>query len=170
MKQTFYNQATINTWLHNIIREMAFDNWKPNYIVGLARGGLIPAIFLSHYLDIPMHTLKVSLRDNPDTESNLWMPEEALGVTADLKKILIVDDINDSGETLSWIKEDWRANCLPKCPHWDDVWGNNVRTAVLVNNVVSKSSVDYSGTDINKNEEPQWIIFPWEQWWDNRTQ
>ena len=33
------------------------DNFRPDYIVGLARGGLVPAVKLSHYLDIPIYAL-----------------------------------------------------------------------------------------------------------------
>ena len=29
------------------------------------------------------------------------------------KKILIVEDINDSGATLQWIKKDWESGCFP---------------------------------------------------------
>ena len=36
-----------------IAREIAIGDWKPDYIVGLTRGGLIPAVMLSHYLDVP---------------------------------------------------------------------------------------------------------------------
>jgi xanthine phosphoribosyltransferase len=157
---------------------MNADNWKPDYIVGLTRGGLVPATMLSHYLDIPMQTLNVSLRDSDiGPESNLWMSEEAFGYddnpettiksNPDLKKnILIVDDINDTGATLNWIKEDWRSSCLPNAVDWDYVWGNNVRFAVLINNEASEfKDVDYTGLNINKLEEPIWCVFPWEEWW-----
>ena len=182
MKQVYYTHATVNTWLHNIMREMARDNWKPDYVVGLTRGGLVPAVMLSHYLSVPMNTLKVSLRDDGDTESNLWMAEDALGHMTEEEqilaaamccpkertKILIVDDINDTGSTLQWIKDDWQSSCMPNNPDWGSVWGNNVRVAVMVNNEASAFTADYAGININKNEEPQWSVFPWEEWWDSR--
>jgi hypoxanthine phosphoribosyltransferase len=191
--QLKHNEKHLRSWLHKIIRDMAQDNWKPDYIVGLTRGGLVPATMLSHYLNVPMHTLHVSFRDDEGgPESNLWMAEEAYGYipkeertdaeieismlpvkgdTSDpkkRKKILIVDDINDSGATLSWIKEDWPSGCLPNDSAWDSVWHNNVRFAVLVNNAVSGfKDVDYVGTEINKQETPCWVVFPWENWWEN---
>jgi hypothetical protein len=39
--------------------------------------------------------------------------------------------------------------------------------AVLYDNEVSESTleVDYSAENINKFNDPQWIVFPWEEWW-----
>lgn len=164
MSKVYYKESTVKIWLHDIIRAMNADNWRPDYIVGLTRGGLVPATMLSHYLDLPMHTLKVSLRDDVDgPESNLWMAEDAFNMT---KEILIVDDINDTGATLNWIRQDWKSSCLPNSKDWELVWGNNVRTAVMINNEASDfTDVDYAGLNINKLEEPIWCVFPWEEWW-----
>ena len=166
----------------NICRDIALSNWRPDYIVGITRGGLISAVMISHYLNVPMYSLKVALRDHKeDCESNLWMAEDAFGYveTSDRaeatnvsnpsqrKNILIVDDINDSGATLKWIKKDWESSCLPKSPVWNHVWGQNVRIATLVNNQASHfKDVDYTGIEINKNDEPFWIVFPSENFWN----
>ena len=83
------------------------------------------------------------------------------------KEILIVDDINDSGATINWIMEDWPSGCLPDDPTWKEVWNNNVRFAVLVDNLASKcnTKMDYVGMEINKAENDVWVDFPWEDWW-----
>ena len=176
MKKIYYTDQQIKAWTHDIMRAMAADRWRPDYVVGLTRGGLTPANLISQYLDVRMETLKVSLRDSSTgPESNCWMSEDAFGyevhdsmASSDgRKQILIVDDINDSGATLNWIRQDWQSTCLPNDPRWvDEIWNHNVRFAVLVNNEASEfTDVDYVGLHINKLEEPIWCVFPWEEWW-----
>jgi hypoxanthine phosphoribosyltransferase len=157
-----HNNKHLHTWVHKIIRDMAQDNWRPDYVVGLTRGGLIPAVVMSNVYHIPMETLKVSLRDsNTESESNFWMSEDAYNG----KNILILDDINDTGATLDWIINDWQSSCHPSDAHWSNVWGNNVRFAVLIDNLSSNFSrtVDYSAKEINKAEKDVWIVYPWER-------
>ena len=191
MNKVYHTDKDVRSWVHSIIREMHNQNWRPDYVVGLTRGGLIPAVMISQYLGCRMETLNVSLRDGTSgPESNLWMAEDAYGYiptdertdaeieismlpvkgdTSDptkRKKILVVDDINDSGATLDWIKKDWPSGCLPDDLAWNNIWNNNVRFAVLVNNEASNfKNVDYVGTSINKLEDPCWVVFPWENWW-----
>lgn len=142
----------INDYVNKIIFKMFQDNWNPDYIVGLSRGGLIPAVIMSHKIDVPMKPLKVSLRDDPDDNMHDWcMADDALSGA----KILVIDDINDTGATLNWIVNDWRLNNIPD---------HNVRFAVLFDNLSSgfQQEVDYCGTEINKAEKNEWIVFPWE--------
>lgn len=147
----------------NMCSTIQRTGWKPDYIVGISRGGLLPAVMISQYFNIPMKPLQVSLRDNIETVSDLGMAEDAYNN----KNILIVDDINDQGTTLNWIMKDWPSGCFPNDPKWDGVWGNNVRFAVVVDNLSSKCSVgmNYWGMEVNKAEKDVWIEFPYEEWW-----
>jgi xanthine phosphoribosyltransferase len=169
MKKIYYSWQDVENQTQEILRQIQRDAWVPDYVVGLTRGGLVPANLISQYLECPMETLKVSLRDdNQQPESNLWMAEDAFGYNQEVaKNILIVDDINDSGATLNWIKQDWQNSCFPTEPHWHFVWSNNVRIAVLCDNEASNSElkISYSAIDLNKAEEDCWIVFPWEDWW-----
>jgi hypoxanthine phosphoribosyltransferase len=168
-----------------IARQISVDNWRPDYIVGITRGGLSSASMLSHYFEVPMEALKVSLRSaDPSCETNTWMASDAFGYVDEehrvtlrdeelvqddtfKKNILIVDNINDDGATLNWIRHDWQSSCFPNHHAWTNVWGNNVRTAVLVDNVSAPShiEIDYCGMEINKVDQPQRIVFPEELWW-----
>jgi xanthine phosphoribosyltransferase len=194
MNKLVLDQSKLNGLVAKLCRDIVISGWRPDYIVGLTRGGLIPAVMISQYLEVPMHALSVSLRDS-DTgpESNLWMAEDALGprtkerIVEDpndiggilqaasslleegstYKNILIVDDINDTGATLNWIMQDWPSGCFPDDPAWDEVWNQNVKFAVVVDNLASKctAKMDYVGMEVNKAENDVWIDFPWEDWW-----
>lgn len=185
MNKLVLNQREFNGHVLEICRSITNSNWRPDYVVGITRGGLLPALMISHYLEVPMHTLNVSLRDNGTElgpESNLWMAEDAFGYIQEenrkenggwtslekfRKKILIVDDINDSGATINWIMDDWQSGCLPNDENWSNIWNNNVKFAVVVDNVASKCNVkmDYWSLEVNKAEKDIWIEFPYEEWW-----
>ena len=70
-------------------------DWEPDAIVGLTRGGLIPAVQFSHMFNVKLYTLNISLRDGkaPSTKFN-WKQLEKYS------RVLIRDDIKDSGATL----------------------------------------------------------------------
>jgi len=165
MKKIYYTWSDVESQTQEILRQISLSDWRPDYVVGLTRGGLVPANLISQYLEVPMECLKVSLRnDESKPEHNIWMAEDAYHG----KNILIVDDINDSGATLSWIKKDWEDFYSSKPEPWKTIWNNTVRFAVLVNNEASEyKRIDYSSIDINKAEEDSWIVFPWEDWWKN---
>lgn len=145
--------------VNTIIRDMNADSWRPDLIIGVTRGGAVPAVMLSHYFNCKMVGLDVSLRhfDEYGSESNCWAAEDAMNG----KKILIVDDINDSGATINWILRDWDQDGT------HIKWGDIVRFAVIVDNETSKAtySPTYCGETINKAVHDEWIVFPYEEWW-----
>lgn len=181
MKKTHYSWGDIQKLCMNIANQLEDDDWKPDYIVGITRGGAIPGVMLSHYLNVPMHPLEVSLRTEGGYQvHDGGMAEDAIGYinsserignelmdTSRRKKILIVDDINDTGATFNWIKNSWEDSI--KFLNWDGVWGHNVRFAALINNTVSKATVNYAGTMIDKSVDDSWIVFPFENWWEGRV-
>ena len=159
----YYNWGDVERAAQSIIMQMYKDEWRPDYIVGLTRGGLPLAVLISHMTSIRMETLKVKLRDLDDNEdgceSNCWMAEDAY----EGKNILIVDDINDTGATFDWITRDWPAGCLPQDPKWNNVFGKNVRFAAMTENLSSNFElVKYHWDEVNKAEEDVWLVYPYE--------
>jgi hypoxanthine phosphoribosyltransferase len=178
IKKHYYSWQDVEKACVNIALQMYKDNWRPDYIVGITKGGNVPATILCNMLGVRGEALKVSLRDDDmGPESNLWMAEDAFGYVneedretyksrwdiAKRKNILIVDDINDTGATFNWIKEDWQGGCLPDEETWKTVWNNNVRFAVITENLSSNfDDVSYSVHEVNKAEEDVWLVYPWE--------
>lgn len=154
IEKLYVSWNDVDNMVDDLVNQMFADNWKPDYIVGITRGGLTPAIMMSHKTGIKMYTLDVRLRDggtDSNLESNLWMAEDArLG-----KKILLVDDINDTGETIEWIQNDWRSTTL-----------DNIKFAMLIENEASKVSSNYNCKTVNKFEKDVWIVYPWERQYD----
>ena len=159
MKKHYYTWKNVEHMATEIVLQMYHDDWKPDYIVGITRGGNVPATIISNMTGVRCEALKVKLRDNEpgeECESNCWMAEDAFAG----KKILIVDDINDSGATFNWIKKDWSDSVYKGD---QSIWGDNVRFAVLTENFSSEfDGVQYYSDEVNKAEEDVWLVYPWE--------
>mgnify|MGYP001216394254 FL=1 len=148
IKKHFYSWQDIETMCTSIVKQMYADNFKPDYIVGLTRGGNIPASIISNMLDIPCEAMKVSFRNDDRVDKNFWLSELIMD-----KKILIVDDINDSGATFNWIWEDWGLENIL----------HGVKFATLTENMASTfGEVSYHVHEVNKAEEDVWLVYPWE--------
>lgn len=165
MKLITYDWRRVERSLQDIAMQMYKDNWRPNYIVGITRGGLVPAVMLSHMTGIPMHTLCVQLGAEDleeNTESNCWMAEDAYGYNEKQKNILIIDDINRGGDALAWLMNDWKSSCLPgDTLTWESVWHNNVKFAALMSDSNSIVETDYYSAELPTDLDT-WVEFPWE--------
>ena len=148
IKKHYYSWQDIEAMCTNIVKQMYADNWRPDYIVGLTRGGNIPATIISNMLNIPCEAMKVSFRNDDRVDEDFWLSE-----LVQEKNILIVDDINDTGATFKWIKKDWM---LEKILH-------KVKFATLTENIASDfGDVSYHVHEVNKAEEDVWLVYPWE--------
>lgn len=153
-----YDNLTV--MINSMIRQMAIDSYKPDIVVGLVRGGMIPAVHVSHYYDVPLVAFKYSLRDHAGKDDIMKLVELLDGE----RNILIVDDICDAGHTLKDIKD---AVCHTLSPD-DKAAGENIydamiKTAVLQYNVGARLYMpSYFGEVINKVEKPEWICYPFE--------
>jgi hypoxanthine phosphoribosyltransferase len=148
-EKVFYNWLDFDDDIQILTNYIRSSHWTPNYIVGVKRGGLVPAIKLSHIFNKPLIMMSCQLRDSKDKEVRLYEVEE---IPND-KNILIVDDICDSGITLSKIILQFYSNgfCI-----------DNIKTCSLIYNTSQNFIVDYYSKEIDRNNDKRWVIFPWE--------
>lgn len=154
----YLDHQDINRLQNQIVRDITISGWKPELVIGLTRGGLAPAVCMSHWFNIPMMPIRISFRD--------WVEQQDLNVLVekvlDRTNILIIDDINDTGKSLTTIQQ-----VINERVGEHVFTSGQVKTAALVNNLGSVFEVDYVGMEIDKREQDRWIVFPWEAWWGN---
>ena len=139
MKKIYITDDEVKGCTQEIIRQCVMTNFIPQLVVGLSRGGLVPAHYSSQFFDCEFYALN---------KQELF-PEHV----DDVSNILIVDDINDTGKTFTDVNNDL------------SLLGIEVRYAALLDNASSDFTVDYYGREIDKAKDPCWIVFPWESWW-----
>lgn len=151
-----YSYSDFSSGIESITKSIQSSGWTPDYIVGIVRGGCVPAVYLSHKLKVPLVTVAWNTRDTTifGQESNCWIPEDI----HDGKKILIVDDIVDGGDTIRELLEDWRQSTAGI----GDLPLQNIRIAAMYYNTAQDVNVDYYHLSIDRNEDQRWVVFPWE--------
>jgi hypoxanthine phosphoribosyltransferase len=147
---SYYSWEDIETSVKDINEQINSTDWKPDVIIGIANGGSIPATLFSKISSIPCKIVTVQLRDGT--------VQETLDIddihTKYGKNILIVDEINDTGETLLWILNNWRLST------------SDIRVATLTYNKASMIVSDFYYWKIDKRIDPVWIVYPWESFVD----
>ena len=154
MKKLWYPWDEMRRDVNTLCREIVLDKFDPCCIVGLSRGGLLPGVMMSHWLNKPFKPVKAALRDFPEWEDYLPRKTE--------ERVLIVDDICDSGETFTRMKnyiKGPRMNQPLELP-------TEVRFASLWWNNECDFEPHYYAQECAKDTEGIWIHFPWEHWWN----
>ena len=156
MNNTLTNKTVEKSYFHNlqmrnallqIEDQMVHADWMPDLILGINRGGCVPGVYLSHRLSREHMVLDIRLRDHrAEPDISVLTKQYELG-----KKILVIDDINDTGATFKYIEEKFGRP-------------ERLRFAALVDNTPSGIRVDFKGYTIDKSKDPAWIVFPWEDW------
>ncbi|WP_157218746.1 phosphoribosyltransferase [Flavisphingomonas formosensis] len=133
-----------------LAERIAADGWRPDYLVGIGRGGLAPAAYLSHATGHPLLSIDHSTRLAAFGEKLL---ARIAAMSAAGKRMLLVDDINDSGGTIAHLRGAISAAGGDPA---------NLRAAVLITNVRSDARADYWARSIDRAEDKRWFVFPWE--------
>ncbi|MEM3361840.1 MAG: phosphoribosyltransferase [Candidatus Anstonellaceae archaeon] len=123
-------------------------NFKPDVLVGLSRGGLVPLRLLSDFLEVKkVAVIQVQLYKKIAQKSRKPKILQPLAISIKNKKILVVDDVCDSGTTLKFVK-----NYLKKRG------ANEIFFATLH----LKPTADFI-PDFYASTTSKWIIYPWEK-------
>lgn len=96
------NWINVEKAVEHVAYVMAYNHYKPAAIVGIARGGLVPAVMLSHRLDIPYVEagIDLQLRDGSKTATNHKRQDQW-----DSQQVLFIDDLWDTGKTMEFVGE-----------------------------------------------------------------
>ncbi len=132
-----------------IARKIKKSGFIPDLVIGVARGGLVPARIVCDFLhQKDLTSIKAEHWGIASTLGNARikypLPEE---IDISGKRILVVDDVADTGETYQIIVK----HILERSPA-------EVRTAVLQYKTCSTFIPDYWG---EKHDAWKWIIYPW---------
>lgn len=124
--------------------------WPPSFLIGIGRGGLVPAVFLSHATGILTLSCDLSSAVKEFSEDVLIRLAERTRMG---ERLIFVDDINDSGRTIGLLRRSLaEAGAVP----------GSIRVATLLDNVSSAERVDYSARTIDRSRTKDWFVFPWE--------
>ena len=129
---------------------LADGAWQPSFLIGVGRGGLVPAVYLSHATGLPTLSCDLSsqVKDFADDVLVRLADRSRAG-----ERLLFIDDINDSGRTIGLLRT--RLAAAGAVP-------GSIRFATLIDNSVSAQRVEYCARTIDRTADKSWFVFPWE--------
>jgi hypoxanthine phosphoribosyltransferase len=131
--------------LANAVQKSGFN---PDIIVGISRGGLIPARILSDLLEIPKLT-NIAVEFYVGVAKTKLKPviTQPVSVSVENKKVLLVDDLADTGKSLSLVNS-----------HLTTKGASEIKIATIYYKPWSCIIPHYY-----QKETQSWIVFPWER-------
>lgn len=141
----YYSPDTIWKMIYQLGKMV--KNLNPAYLLGMSRGGLCVVRVLSDYLDNPnVLIIRTRYYKGIEKKGNLEIIQDVDEALIRNKQILIVDDVADTGISMSAVIE-----------HIKNKGAKEVKTAALHHKPGSKIKPDYFIEETDK-----WIIYPWE--------
>jgi len=131
----------------HLARAVVASGYRPDIVLAIARGGLLPGGAVAYALGVKNScAMNVEFYTDVDQrlEVPLILPPAPELINLDSARMLIVDDVADTGRTLEVVQ----AFCAGKVAE--------VRTAVLYEKPHSVVTCDYSWRRTDR-----WIDFPW---------
>ncbi len=140
----------------NVIRDLCdkvslrilASGFKPDTVVAIARGGLVPARFIADTLGVTtITTMTVRHYHAGAVKNDAAFVVHPVNADISGQNVLVVDDVNDSGDTFD-----------VALPHVHSLSPANVKTAVVHEKLVSSYRADFVG---ETQASWRWLIYPW---------
>lgn len=131
--------------LTTLIRE---SGYHPEIVIAIGRGGYVPARLVCDQLDI-MALTSIKIEHYLSGSERLKKAAIRYPLCTDIKdlRVLLVDDVNDSGDTLELAMQ-----------HLNTFQPREIRNAVLHHKTTTRFPVDYCAKKIIRW---RWLIYPW---------
>ena len=142
------SQEAVYELCWELARAILDSGFQPEVVVAISRGGCVPARFLCDFLGISALTsIKVQhYAPGAHKQRQAWVKYPLSGRIED-RRVLVVDDVNDTGDTLAAALE-----------HLGSFGPREVRTGVLHEKATTGLHSDYRVVDVR---DWHWIVYPW---------
>lgn len=138
----------IHRIVENATRDVVRSDFTPTAVVGIARGGWIPARCVADFLEIDnLTSVKIDHYQGTDKTDDAELQFETRSEATEGEDVLLVDDIVDTGKTLS--------------KAIDDIESGRAREARSLTIHSLPSSEIEPGYVGKQYEEFHWVIYPW---------
>ena len=136
----------IYSMLNKLVNKFKKNGFEPDLIIGLSKGALVPTAILLDRLGIECQVIGVRYYKNIYEVEKTPKIVQHIPNRVDGKKILLVDDVSDTGQTLKFIKE-----------YLFEKGAVEIKTCTLHYKPWSLIKPDYY-----VEETSTWVIYPWE--------
>jgi hypoxanthine phosphoribosyltransferase len=145
----------VGRWADRVAGQVRSARSVPETLVGLSRGGWVPARLLCDRLGVRrLVSLRAQHWGVTATRDGTAALTEGLSGPVAGESVLVVDDITDTGESLALAVEHV-AHANPR----------KVESAALLHIAGARIVPTYFAEEIRR-EEWAWIVFPWNYWED----
>jgi len=149
MKKVKPTYTQIENDCKNIYNQIKKENYFPDIILGISVGGFFPAIHLSRLLD-NKNLSSISVRSySKEKQGKLELLNFPSKKFLKGKKVLVVDEIIDSGKTIKFVVSLLKEKYSVK----------EVKTASIYVHKVNSAFYPNFYAKTNKD----WLVFPWDR-------
>jgi hypoxanthine phosphoribosyltransferase len=148
----------ISRWTAGVAKKVQECDCEPTVIVGLTRGGWVPARLLCDHMHVKkLYAVKTEHWGVTANQDGKALLTQELNIDIKNESVLVVDDITDTGESLTLA-----------LGHLSEMKPKELKSATLLHITHSKIEPDFYSVKVPE-EKWTWFIFPWNLHEDLRT-